>query len=185
VPRPERRERRKAIRSLRAQSTGAGTRAEILLLCPGDAPRLEVRSNRSWSRVLSRLLAPSLDRRIADGHSPESSLLLAARAGTLVSPAKRRTLAFDWADLLTRAQAPRGPRDPRPPVNRESILANESEIRRLIDMLVSPTPGRVRGIAMLSSLMSDGAGPLYNPHCSDALRGALLETVALLDPSAL
>jgi hypothetical protein len=85
------------------------------------------------------------------------------------------------------AQARRSPglRVPRAPINRESILANESEIRALLGLLVEPTPGHVRGIALLSALLSDGTGPLYNRQCSKDLRGALLEATTFLGSSAI
>jgi hypothetical protein len=99
-----------------------------------------------------------------------------------MSPATRQTLAQQWADLLTQAARPPTRRDPRLPVNREDIVANEPNIRALLAVLVAPTPGRVRGIAMLSRLLSDGAGPVYNCRCPDDLGGALREATALLDP---
>jgi hypothetical protein len=111
--------------------------------------------------------------------------LLAARAQVLVSPVRRQTLAHCWADLLRQARMPPRPRDPRTPINRDNIVVNEPEIRALLDVLVAPTPGHVRGIAMLSWLLSDGAGPLYNRERSNELRGVLLEATALLDSSAI
>jgi hypothetical protein len=134
---------------------------------------------------MAQLLGSSLDQKLAMGRSPESRLLLAARAQVLVSPAKRQTLAHHWADLLTQARIPTGLRNPRAPINRGSVLANEPAIRALLDALVAQTPGQVRGIAIMSWLLIDGAGPLYNSRCSDGLRGALSEASALLDPSAI
>lgn len=185
VPPTERRRRRETIRSLRTQSDGSASRATTLLVYERTSPhRLTTRSNRRWSRVMSQLLAPSLDRQLAEGRSPETHLLLAARTQVLVSPVKRQTLAHCWADLLRQARMPPRLRDPRTPINRDNIVANEPEIRALLDVLVAPTPGHLRGIAMLSWLLSDGAGPLYNRRRSNELRGALLEATALLDSSA-
>jgi hypothetical protein len=186
LPRAERRERREAVRSLRLQSDGSATRATTLLLFERAFPhRLTARFNRRWSRVISRLLAPSLDRKLAEGRSPESRLLLSARAHVLVSPANRQTLGHQWADLLAQAQRPPGLREPRAPINRASILGNELGIRALLDALVAQTPGHVRGIAMLSRLLSDGAGPLYNRQCSNELRGALLQVSAFFASSTI
>jgi hypothetical protein len=64
-------------------------------------------------------------------------------------------------------------------------LANEPAIRALLDLLVAQTPGHSRGIAMLSWLLSDGSGPLYNRQRSRELGAALLHATALLDSSAL
>jgi hypothetical protein len=55
----------------------------------------------------------------------------------------------------------------------------------MVGLLVQPTPGHVRGIALLSSLLSDGTGPLYNRRCSTDLGGALLEATALLGSSVI
>ena len=135
--------------------------------------------------MISRVRASSLDRRLAEGCSPESHPLLAARAQVLVTPVERQRLAHLWADLVAQAQRPPVLRVPRAPINRDSILANEPGIRELLDLLVAPTPGQVRGIALLSWLLSDGAGPLYNRQRSKDLRGALQEATTLLDSSAI
>ncbi len=178
----ERRQRREAIRSLRLQTDGSARRPKTLLLIERSFPhRLTPRLNRRWSRAVSRLLAPALDRKLAEGRSPESHLLLAARSQVLVSPVKRRTLAQNWADLLAQARTPTGPRDPRAPINRNSILSHESDIRALLAGLAAPTAGHVRGIALLSWLLADGTGPLYNRHPADELAGLLREATALLD----
>ncbi len=186
VPPVERRTRRATMRSLRMQPDRSASRATIHLVYERAAPhRLTARSNRRWSRVISQLLAPSLDRRLAEGRAPETHLLLAARAHVLVSPVKRQRLAHAWVDLLGLARRPARLRDPRSPINRDGILSNEPEIRALLDVLVAPTPGHVRGIALLSWLLSDGAGPVYDRRRFDELRGALLQASALLDSAAM
>ena len=129
---------------------------------------------------MTRLLAPSLDRKLAEGRSPESHLLLAARSQILVSPVKRRALADAWADLLAQARTPTGPRHPAVPINGSSILSDELDVRALLAVLVAQTPGQVRGIALLSWLLTDGTGPVYNPHRADELAGLLREATALL-----
>lgn len=158
----------------------------MLLVYERSSPhRLTARSNRWWTRTVAQVLAPSLDRKLAQGRAPEMHLLLAAHAQVLVSPFKRQTLAHSWADLLGLARTSPRLRDPRTPINRDAILANEPEIRALPDVLVTPTPGNVRGIAMLSWLLSDGAGPLYDRRRSDELCGVLLEAIGLLGSSAM
>ena len=134
---------------------------------------------------MSRMLASALDYKLAEGRSPESHLLLAARARVLVSPVERQKLAHRWADLLAQARRSPVPRNPRAPINRNSLLANEPAVRVLLDLLAAQTPGHIRGIAMSSWLLSDGAGPLYNRQSSKDLRGALLDATTLLGSSAL
>jgi hypothetical protein len=182
----ERRQRREAIRSRRGQSDSSLLRAPTLLLFERAFPhRLTTRVNGRWSRALSRLLAASLDRKLAEGRSPESHLLLAARAQVLASPVERQMLAHQWTDLLARARTPPGLRSPRASINRTGIAANEPAIRALLTTLVAPMPGHARGIATLSWLLSDGTGPLYDPRRSAELRQALEEATALLESSGI
>jgi hypothetical protein len=186
LPRAERRMRRSAIRSQRMRTDGSRDQPKTLLLYDRALPhRLTARTNSRWSRSIARLLGPSLDRKIAAGCAPESHLLLAARAQVLVSPIKRLTLAHDWTDLLTQARIPPSPRNPRAPINRDSIVANEPEIRALLEVLVAQTPVHVRGIAVMSWLLADGAGPLYNRQRSNELRKVLLEVAARFTSSAI
>jgi hypothetical protein len=131
------------------------------------------------------LLGSSLDRRLAAGRPPESHLLLAARAQRLASPVMRLTLAHEWADLVTRARSAPTPRDPRVAINRDTIVANEPEIRMLLDRLVAPMPIPARGIAAMRLLLSDGVGPLYDRRRSGELHGVLAEVTALVTSEAL
>jgi hypothetical protein len=177
----ERRERREAIRSLQRDRKSASNRVVTVVLSEPEFPhRLHARVSGKWSKALSRLAAPSLDRKLAEGRLPESHLLLAARAQVLVSPDERLTLAHRWADLLTHARRSPAARNPRAPINRDILLANEPAIRTLLDRLVAPTPGHIRGIAKVSWLLSDGTGPVYNRGAAAELAGALREATTLL-----
>ncbi len=155
----------------------------LLLLDPDDPQQLTARSNRRWGRLVARLLAPSLDRQLAQGRSSESSRLLAVRAHLLVSPAVRHALARNWEDLLVRARTPPVPRDPRVPINRHSIVASEPEIREIGHALLAPLPVAARGVAMASRLLSDGRGPLYDRRRSADVSSAVRSVIAELDPS--
>jgi hypothetical protein len=64
-------------------------------------------------------------------------------------------------------------------------VANEPEIRALLEVLVAQTPVHVRGIAVMSWLLADGAGPLYNRQRSNELRKVLLEVAARFTSSAI
>jgi hypothetical protein len=76
-------------------------------------------------------------------------------------------------------------RDPRVPINRESIMANESEILELVHALEAETPVHVRGIAVLSVLLADGSGPLYNPRRASELKSKLEEVSPLFAHTAI
>jgi hypothetical protein len=161
-------------------STGPAT---LLLIDPSEPQQLTALFNRRWARLLARLLASSLDRQLAQGRSPESNRLLATRAQVLVSPAERYALAQSCANLLVQARRPSVMRNPRAPLNRECIIACEPEIREMIDALLAPLATPARGAAMVSRLLSDGSGPLYNRHHRADLAIAVAEAVAGLDPS--
>jgi hypothetical protein len=55
----------------------------------------------------------------------------------------------------------------------------------MIEALLAPAPVSVRGPAMVSWLLSDGAGPLYDRRRSADVADALREAIAQLDPRSL
>lgn len=180
----DRRQRRQARRVLshRDRSPGAGS-ATLLLVDPHNPQRLTAGFNRRCDRFFGLLFASSLDRQLAQGRSPESNRLLAARAQLLVSPAMRRALAQNWEHLVGQARTPPVQRDPRVPLNRARIIACEPAIQEMLNALLAPLPVPARGPAMVSCLLSDGTGPLYDRRCSTGLGIALREATEQLDPS--
>jgi hypothetical protein len=149
----------------------------------GRPERFVACRSRPWDRVLARVFACSLDRRLAAGRAPESSRLLASRAQQLVSSATRRELARDWEHLLEVTRRPPARRTPRVPLCRDRISAAEADVRDMLTSLLTPLPMCARGVATASRLLSDAAGPLCSRHCTDDdLRAALREATAQLDP---
>jgi hypothetical protein len=182
--RARRRQRRQERRSMAVQTDAATSGPRTLLVFDRrGSEQLTTRINRRWARLIARVLAPGLDRRLAQGRSPESSLLLATRAQLLVSPVMRLTLAQRWESLVVQARTPPVPRDPRVPVNRDAILACQSDLRDVVDAVLAPLPTPARGLARASWLLSDGTGPLYRRCPPVELSAALRETTAQLDPS--
>ncbi len=155
----------------------------LLISDPINPEGLVPRPDQPWLRLLSRLLAPSLDRQLASGCSPESNRLLATRAQRLVSPSVRGALTRNWLDLLTVARRPAVPRISHTPLCRDRIIAAEDEIRAMLGVLSTTLPTPARGVAMASWLLRNGAGPLYNRHCAADLRTELREATAQLDPA--
>jgi hypothetical protein len=139
---------------------------------------------RPWSRLLARLLAPSLDRQLARGCSPASSRHLALRAQELVSQAGRRELAHDWDHVLEAARRSPAPRSPRLGLCRDRVIDAEDEVKAMLAVLADPLPIATRGAAMASQLLSDGTGPLCNRRSPVDLRAAVRETARLMDPFA-
>lgn len=163
---------------------GGHPRRNTLVLTDGPGPGLLTwRSCGIADRALARALGSRLDRHLADGHSPESARLLAARAQDLVSVPTRQALADNWEHLLDWAKHAPAPTMGRMALNRDRILAAEAEVHEMAACLRTPLPVRAAGVAAASVLLTDGAGPVYNRRASPALREALQLAIAQLDPS--
>jgi hypothetical protein len=52
----------------------------------------------------------------------------------------------------------------------------------MLTALVAPVPMGAQGVAMVSWLIADGAGPLYYRRCPTDLAAALREASAQLEP---
>jgi hypothetical protein len=92
-------------------------------------------------------------------------------------------LAANWLDLLVWAREPFGLLSARVPLVRHRVIGAQAQILALADALLAPMPTS-RGVAMASSLLSDGAGPIYNGACLDDLVSTLCTVIAKLDPVA-
>jgi hypothetical protein len=170
-----------AFRSTDLQRHERSTKATTLLLIDRNGgEQLTVRRNRWWMRLMARLLASYLDHQLAEGRSPEERGLLGARAQVLVSPVMRTALAENWSNILKQARTPPVMRSHTVRLNRECIVASEWEIHEMIEALVVSVPIPVRGSAMVSWLLSDGAGPLYDRRRSADLAGVVREATAQL-----
>jgi hypothetical protein len=131
----------------------------------------------------ARIFGSSLDEHLADGDQPDAHPLLSARALQLSSWQLRRSIADSWLDILIQARQKLTPFDPRIPVVRRRVVEADDQIRAVADALVAPLT-TARGVAMASSLLTDGAGPLYNPGSTTDLRSALGDVLRQLDPLA-
>jgi len=136
-----------------------------------------------WLRLSARIIATSLDLKLAAGQHPASSSLLAARSQQLASIDYRRKVAGSWLNLLVTVRSPHKAFDLAVPLVRSSVLEAEDEIRTLVQELVSPLP-TVRGVAMSISLLRDGAGPLFYRASEINLKEVVTEIISLLNPLA-
>jgi hypothetical protein len=171
-----------------ASSTRRGSvwrlRHNTLVLVDADGPgQLGWCPRRIRDRALARAFGFQLDRQLADGRSPESDRLLAARAQHLVSPATRQALADDWEHLLDMVKRAPAPTLGRMALCRDQIVAAKPEVRKIAQCLRAPVPVAAGGVAAASVLLTDGAGPLHNPRAPIDLRDALNLAIAQLDPS--
>jgi hypothetical protein len=149
------------------------------VLLDDDQGRLTLRRVWPWQRVLAHVAATRLDRALADGVSPETSAGLAARAARLTSTEFRRDLAASVQRVLVAtgepalpvaARAPLGAARPlRIPLRSTRVKQSAPLLAELANRLLEPGPVPVRGVAMVTELLGDGAGPLYR----DAAAGNL------------
>jgi hypothetical protein len=90
-------------------------------------------------------------------------------------------MADSWLDVLSQSRERMTPFDPRVRPLRRRVFEAEGQIRALADALVAPLI-TAKGVAMASSLLCDGAGPLYNPGSVVDLRSVLSEVLRDIDP---
>jgi hypothetical protein len=135
---------------------------------------------RLHDRVVARLRAGSLDRALAAGASPESSVPLALHAGQLCGQGERRSLARSLTRIAELARSPGSPRA-QVPVSSPAVRRCERELRVLVERLSAPGPVGVRGVARLKRLVTDGTGPLYRPSPPGRLSHELLSALDALD----
>lgn len=146
--------------------------------------RLVGRSSGALDRTLARARALGLDRDLAAGRPPEASRMLAARAQDLVALRTRQALAGDWEHLLRVARRPVRPGTPLGAVCRDRVTAAEPDIREMVTRLRAPLPVAARGVATASTLLGDGAGPLYNKGSHRDLAADVRRATGQLDPAA-
>ena len=132
---------------------------DINLVFPDDPAGDGVRD-----RALARLLGSSLDRELALGLPPWRGGPRAARARFIVSPAGRRQLIRGWNRLLDLAHRPPSGRSARGPVCRRALAGAQDDVRTMLGVVAGQRPITARGAAMARALLTDGAGPLYNPR---------------------
>jgi hypothetical protein len=122
---------------------------------------------RSWG-LRARLKAftgrMELDRRLAAGETPSAGPELARRAYVLRHWRVRHRLADGLEALVIDAVAPPHEAGATVPVQRTAVLAAQHDLLRLARALRSEPAPPVRGIAMVSILLTDGSGPVFAPH---------------------
>ena len=152
------------------------------VLLQDDRGRLTLGRLRPWHRVLARCAASRLDRELAAGASPENSARLAARAVQLTSMKARRHLAVSIGRMLAAAGDPAEvtvitARPARLPLARARIRQSAGPLAVLASNLAAPGPVPAQGVAMVSQLLANGAGPLYREASVEDL-GDLVDKAA-------
>lgn len=165
---------------------GQGRTTQVLVR--DDLGRLTLRRLRPWHRLVARCAAARLDRGLAAGTSPETSISFAARAMQLTSGKFRRDLATTLQRILAAAGEPSAvvlsgsvaAHPPRVPLCRARISRSAVPLGKLAGYLTAPGPVPVQGVAMAGQLLADGMGPFYREACSDDLGDIIEEAIRAL-----
>jgi hypothetical protein len=150
---------------------------------PRYCSRLGAQLDRPPLALRARVFASrrSLDDALADGASPLWTPELALRARQLVSRGSRQQLATSLERLVKEAQRSVSPRAVAVPLPRREISEAQTSIFSIATRLRDERPVYARGMALLSRLLSDGSGPMYNSHAGGSLGHAVGAIAAALD----
>jgi len=130
-------------------------------------------------RVFTRRRA--LDIELANGADPTTNLALALRARQLVARTTRDMFAFSLEALVREAARPPLSHGMAISLPRREITAARPTLLGLAAALRAERPVYARGMALVSWLLTDGAGPAYDAHARDDLRHVLALAVEALD----
>jgi hypothetical protein len=114
-----------------------------------------------------------LDAQLADGVSPLRDAALALRARQLVSRQSRERLAAGLEGLVRKAEWPPLPRGVAIPLVRRQILEARTGLLGLAACLRAERPLYARGMALVSDLLTYGAGRAISPCADSSLRDAV------------
>jgi hypothetical protein len=154
-----------------------------VLIREADGPSLALRRCRRLWRLSVWLRSAGLDRALAAGVPPDSSVALSLRAHDLLSSSVRQQLAGELRGMIAAAGRPRGCFDPAVPLARSSILACREMIEELAARLEDPEPVDVHGIAQTHVMLRSGGSPMFGRPDDGQLEKALEGAIEGLDPS--
>lgn len=140
---------------------------------------LSVRHVRVRDRLKARVRTGALDRQLAQGAAPETSVALALHASRVYESSQRRVLARS----LTRMAGSPDSHSARlrVPVDREAVRRAHGELEAVADRLNGDGPVSVQGVARVRLLLADGTGPFYRAARPEQLRRELQSALAALD----
>jgi hypothetical protein len=105
------------------------------------------------------------------------------RARQLVGEEWRRRCAASIELLLAEADSPGRPFNPKVPIARAAVRDSRWRLDTVIERLQAPAYISPQGVAMITVLLADGAGPLYGsaPSHPKMLGRALEDTLHAID----
>jgi hypothetical protein len=129
----------------------------------------------TWlARVRASLFADRYDREVEACVTATPGSPISVHGARLTSAHERAVLSATLRTVMSDALV--GDRGTRIPVQEAAVRRSADVISAILDRLESPQPARVRGMARLRMLLSDGRGPLYRTGSGSlaaALRGVL------------
>jgi hypothetical protein len=129
--------------------------------------------------LLARLLAPVLDRRLADGVDPADGPLLVARAAQLARPRARRGTAAHWEWVLDEVRMRPKPLTHAVPVRTQQVADAAPELLGLVMRLRDELPVSPVGVAQARRLLVDATGPLFDRSAPRGDLGARISLILL------
>jgi hypothetical protein len=157
----------------------------VLLAC-GQPGTVAAERPRLRDRLAAHWLAGRLDRALAEGVSPESSARLALRAQRLTEPDRRWSIASALRRVIREADEDRPRLGRMMPVrpDRGTVREASEQLNVLADTLDDPGPVAAHGVAQAWLLITDGAGPLYDPAAGQSLSVRAAQATRQLRPWA-
>jgi hypothetical protein len=154
-----------------------------------SCPPVSLLPGGGWARrvrlaLIATWRAGELDRQLADGASPSADAPLAIRGRRLTSRRYRARVAAGLARAVRDAEAPTRGFSAAIRPDRREVLAARTVLATLDRRLRAPEPVSAQGIAMLESLLTEGASPLYLPTEPGELGSRLRAAAAALEPLA-
>ena len=134
--------------------------------------------------LISGWHADELDDQLAAGASPGASAILTIRSERLISRRYRARVAAGLARVVRDAEATTRGFSAAVRPDRREVIAARTVLATLDRRLRAAEPVSPRGVAMLQSLLTDGASPLYRPTEVGALGSRLRAAAAALEPLA-
>lgn len=125
-----------------------------------------------------------IDRELAEGGKADGAPELRLRSRQITGGAERRRLASCLWKLVTEAEpvSRRSPLSPVVPIQRDAVLLWRDSIIAIASRLERPMPVGAAGMARLRLLLTDGAGPLFDPTSDYLMADVLPQIEEDLDP---
>jgi hypothetical protein len=89
----------------------------------------------------------------------------------------RRALARGWLRVVDFARHPSTGLSGRVPICRERVIAAQSEIADLVNLLTGNTSNSARAAQIAEALLIDGTGPLYNRRSQSDIAGRIRQAL--------